>query len=265
MDPALALDVLEQVEALPEGSTGGLVFGAHGTVLVEEGRVCWATATGMRTRLTDLICGQSKEPVERSLVEAVYRRCQQTRTPLGEALVASRLVTPEGLHGALLQHTSEALMQIGASRSSAAWVPHRAARYDARYTFSPAELLVRSGAMAHPELATAAGAQLAHALAIEGAGVAFGRPPGWAVPMPVAEVRTAQLSLSELRALGRWAVDTLDICSAVAPGALVGATREDGQAIVAWPSGPSVLVALCDGPSALAGVIVRRARIRGRA
>ena len=68
---------------------------------------------------------------------------------------------------------------------------------------------------------------------------------------------------AELSALGRWAIDTLDVCHAFAPEHhLVTATESSGKTILAWSSGSMAFVALCNEPSAVAAAVVKRERRR---
>ncbi len=266
VSPALAVPTLERIEEDHAAATGALVFGPRdaplGTVLLETGRICWAVAAGMRRRLSDLLRSQSEVEVERERLEAIYRRCQRESIPLGEALVAEGIVSVEGLQRALRQHTAEALMILGTS-GVPAWVAHRRQKYDARFTFAPAEILVSAGAITHPRLASAGRIELEDTLELGGTGAAFARGGGSSGGIPVAELRAGHLCLAELGAVGRWAADTLDVCAAFSPERhLVTTTTPRGQSMAAWSSGSIVFVAICGDPSELAAVVVKRARRR---
>lgn len=139
------LDVLSQVEALPERATGALVFGLHpnisGVVLLEQGRVCWATAHGMRHRLTDLLRECCDPPMNYLEMERVFQQCKEQNKPMGETLVEYGLIDPEALRAALLRHTAESLAASTCWTSQPRWVEHRSRGYQSAYTFLPTELI----------------------------------------------------------------------------------------------------------------------------
>src|SRR5688572_27436364 len=81
-------------------------------ILVENNRLCWAVAAGMRRRLHDILRSHSNLPIGDAELEALYARCRNDHQPLGETLVAEGLVSPEHLRAALKQHTVESLLAI---------------------------------------------------------------------------------------------------------------------------------------------------------
>lgn len=267
LDVSAARELLEGIESLESGSTGALSYGSasqpRGTVFVEDGRVCWAMAGTSGRRLTDLLARQSDPPVEPSKLEAVYQHCRRVGTPLGEALVSSGLVSPDGLRAALLQHTTECIAVMSPSSSRApVWAPHRHERYNARYTFTPAEILVRLGALVHRQSTVKALDELGSTLDAGGGGVAFARG---ASPLPIASIRASELTISELMDLGRWGVDALDMADAISPRRdFVLATTGYRHGVGAWIHEGLVFVALFEDPSTSACALVRRVRARSR-
>ncbi|HEX4474698.1 MAG TPA: hypothetical protein VH142_06450, partial [Polyangiaceae bacterium] len=138
-----------------------LHFSPHGTVLMKGGRICWASASSLRPRLTDRLRQQRTPPLKRAVLESVFEECKRSGEPVGQALVARGVVSEEGLRAALLGHTSEALAHLG--RASAVYtdfVSHSTVRNDMRFAFTPVELLAASGARRDLLSATAARARL---------------------------------------------------------------------------------------------------------
>lgn len=269
LDASAMVELLDHVEQLPSGATGALVVGPRGqprgSVLVENGRVCWAMANGMGRRMTDLLRYQSLSPLDPSQIEDVYRQCRTRGIALGEALVESGVVSPDGLRRALRQHTAEAMERLSLSAPSQelAWVEHRKRGYDARFTFVPGEILV--GLVGLRMSASAVHAQAALRLAVDAKkpGAAFARVPGAAVPLPVAATGMGALPVRELLGLGRWAMDTLDLAGAFEPGRhLVGAVADTGRSIITWLDDGVVYVALCEDPSEFAGTLAKILRTR---
>ena len=85
------LRLLNGIDRLPRGATGALVFASkdapQGTVLVEENRVCWAAASNMEHRLTDILRHESDPPLPKAVFNQIYEECHRDRIPLGETLV----------------------------------------------------------------------------------------------------------------------------------------------------------------------------------
>lgn len=264
-DALAVVELLEQVEQLPCGATGALVLGPRGspfgTVLVENGRVCWAMAQGMGRRMTDLLRYQSLTPLDTAQVEEIYAKCRVSKTALGEALVESGLVSPDGLRRALRQHTAEALALLSQCRRTVAWIEHRRSKYDARFTFVAGELFVGLGALRMAPIAGSAHAVLRHGVDETGAGVAFGRSPGTAMPMPIAAVGMREVGVRTLQELGRWAMSSLDLTRVVDPKVtLVGAVTSSNHSLLIWQQDDVVYVALCEDPSDFAVGIVKQRR-----
>lgn len=266
VDVPAVLRLLTDIERLHAGASGAFVIGAaghpEGTVLVEDGRVCWAGARGMSSRMTDLLRHQADPPLDGAQIEAIYGRCRAGGKPLGEALVESGLVSPDGLRRALRQHTVEALAILGTSMSTQpyVWVTRGEKRYDARFTFTSVELLLGLGAMCEP-----AAAVKAHPIVVTaaecGLGAAFVRSDVAALPVPVAAVGLDSTPVATLVGLGRWTVEMLDLANVYAPTRRVLATSTPtGEAFVAWSDATAHYVVACESPTAMACAIVRSRR-----
>lgn len=269
VSPWRAVQLLEDIERLPADATGALVFGQiarpEGTILIEAGRVCWATAARMRRRLTDLLRFQADPPLGPDALETVYRRCRAEGQPLGESLVELGLVTREGLRRALQQHSAEAIALLALERRTPpwTWVEHRHRRYDATFTFSPAELLSGTGALRQPKAAERAAAELQKNLEGGGFGAAFIREPAHARAFLIAAFECDALGVHAVLALGEWVAGALDLSGAFDPGArMVITSRRDGGAILGWRLGDIDFVAQCSDPSSVAYVVATQARLR---
>jgi len=263
---ANATRVLVEVEELDAGATGALVFGARdraaGAVLVERGRVCWVGANGLQRRLTDLLLQQTRPAPDRRLVERLFQECRRDGRPLGERLVEAGVVAPEGLRRALLEHSTEALAKLCATDTGRRlWVPHRARRYDAAFTFAPAELSSRLCEHVVPEKAASGQRELAEILAGEGIGVAVDRDGDVAAPLVVAHAGDSVASMGELVELARWSAGALDLGEAIAGGSrLVSASRADGASLLAWTRDGLLFGAACAEASVGACVVARHSR-----
>ena len=269
-EAAEVLHLLEVVDDLPRTATGALRIASGaaetGSVLVEGGRVCWAAADGLARRLTDILRHQTEPPLERGRIEDVYALCRRDGLPLGEQLVASGVVTPDGLRRALRQHTAEALVWMTRAGVAATdWSEHARRRYDARFSFGTGEILAMIGVMLSPDAAAHARRELDEAVRGGARGLAFVRG-GAALPLPVLVTHPEGLTAGEVVDAGRWAVSCLDLVSAVAPdGRLVACTGRDGAGVVAWVERDLLCVAMCDDASTLAFVVVTRTRRARRA
>jgi hypothetical protein len=270
-DPLAVLPLIEGIEDLSAASTGALVFTAQGrtegTILVEKGRICWAATARMGHRLTDILRSRLDPEVGPRALEEIVRRCRDEGTPLGETLVASSLISSDSLREALRQHTSEAILFL-AQRSGEppTWLPHRKHRYDARFTFSPAELLASVGAVCLPDLAEQSRAEMDKLLRAVGkggggGGVAFTWVGVSATLFPICEIHGANFSVRETVDLGVWATRMLEMPLMLrAVPQLVTIVGAKGDAIVAWISEGIVYVVICQNPSSLAHVLSKRAR-----
>lgn len=254
-------------EASPR-SAGVFVYGAPaapvGSVFVEGNRICWAVAARMGRRLTDILRHQSDPPLDAGLLEEVYRRCRRDSLPLGESLVASGIVSGDGLRRALRQHTAEALAVIGEARTEPPrWREHARGRYDARFSFLPAELFVSACTMPRAELAARAYRELRATLQGSGVGFAFVRDGDAALSIPIAVTSTEHVPVRMLIDIGRWATGALDIGAVVDRGRnMVVHRTEPGDGTLVWQAGCIVYVATFGDASSLACAIVSRVRSR---
>lgn len=262
--------LLRGVERLPVGATGAFVFAEEkaeprGMILVENSRICWAATPGMERRLTDILVSQSKPPLSNAVVEDVYERCRRDGTPLGAGLVARGVVTPRGLRQALLKHAGEAIAALsealkGEGKVTPTWVSNRTRRYDAQFTFTPAEILVAVGARADEAEGIKARETLQHALEDGGAGAAFLEEGDH--ELPVAEVRGDTVGVEGLVELGAWGRTTLGHCASFSSSNLVAATSLSRAGVVTWTVDGIVYVALCEDRSNLSHLVSQRARGR---
>lgn len=269
-DVRTTVRLLRGVERLPEGATGALVFrnGDHrmGTLLVENKRVCWAASSGMETRLTDILSRQADPPIPQEAIEGVFEQCRHEGIPLGTALVSRGLVTPDGLESALRQHTGEAVLRLSHllsrnQRIAPVWLPNRSRRYDAQFTFTPAEILVCVGALGHQEITPQAHRVLAPVAADSAVAAAFFAGRSESALLPVAQVHGEAVGVEALVQLGRWATDASERVRHFAPSeVLVAATASHRQTAVTWTSGTILYAALCEDRIALSVLMARRAR-----
>lgn len=209
--PAL-LRLLKGIDGLPKGATGALVFTAknapQGTVLVEDNRVCWAAASNMEHRLTDILRQQNDPPLPKETFEELYDECYRDRIPLGETLVERGLVTPEGLWRGLRQHTAEALCVLSApGGNTPVWASNRQRRYDAQFTFSTAELMTCSGSFGHEKESWEAEQTLREITPRAAIGVAY--LAAGEHQLPIAHVAAEDWDCTELISLGKWARESL--------------------------------------------------------
>jgi hypothetical protein len=236
-DPLAVLPLIEGIESLSTSSTGAFVFGSPGrpvgTILIEQGRICWAAAAKLGYRLTDIL----------------------------RSLVANGLLSSDGLRDALRQHTAEAILCLSQGGEEPSWVSHRRQRYDARFTFSPAEVLASAGAACLPELAEHARREVLATLRPESSAVAFTWVGLSAALFPICEVRSQALSARETVELGLWATRMLELpLMHRSVPKLVVTFGAKGDALVAWISEGIVYVVICQNPSSLAHVLGKRAR-----
>jgi len=263
--PAAVIPLLEELEALPDNATGGLVFKSpvQGTLLLENGRVCWAAAAGMERRLGELIRAYADEPPESRRVEDVYKRCKKDSVPVVKALIDSGVVSLDGLRDVVYQHTAEAIVSLAHEPPEEApvWVPHKHQGYDAKFTFDAAELLVGVGSVCHPDLASRARLDFEGLLRSGVYAMAYARTPGDGSPIPLYRSPGSYFKLRDTMALGRWAFSALDVCNKYSARAKIAATLVDpGEYLVAWHSRGLVSVAQCEDSMSFAFIVGKRAR-----
>lgn len=263
--PLAVVPLLEQVEALPPDATGALIIGpeaaAWGIVLVECGRICWAAPTTMGRRLTEILCNQVEPPLNAEAVRRIYALCREKQLPFGETLVSEGLVSSEQLRRALRQHASEAMAVLSVrALPETRWVPHARPRYDARFSFGPAEVLVGVGALRDPDTTARARSILRRTLASGGSGVAYLMHQR-SMLCPVGEVNADRLGVAGVVELGEWARDALDVAAAVYQAiGFVSWRTTAGAAAIAWMDGSVMYAAVLEDLSAHACAVVDRMR-----
>jgi hypothetical protein len=244
---AAASELLAAIERLPPRATGALHFGREGVVLLEAGLVCWAVASGMELRLSELLRNQRNPPLDPAALERLVRECHERRTPLGEALVESGQVTADGLRLALFRQTAEAIAHIARGGATPdAFVAHARSGYDARFVFRPVELLASLGGRRHRAAAAAARAHLAATLVAEASAVAFVRDAGEAVL--VAAAGDASVRVADVVRAGAYAAALFDAAHEIDPRARIAVASAGGAgALVCWRAGDALVVAPCSG------------------
>ncbi len=208
-------DLCAFVDELDLGSAGQLVFATErtkGAVYVEDARICWAAAEGLSARLTELLVANAK--VRSHEMETLYRRCKAERTPLGEYLVGTGIVSAADLRAALARHTVESIRALATAGAVAAWCPRPRGGYSPRFTFGTSEVLARAGA-ASDEARSARAASELEACFSEGEwGCALVRDESRAAPSPIAVHGAPPESARELSRVAKWATSSLDMTEA---------------------------------------------------
>lgn len=261
------VQLLQHVEALPHGATGALAFGEDGVILVENKRVCWAVANDMKQRLTDILCQQQEPPLPRGELEELVRRCKQQGTPVGEALVASGIVSESALRSALERHTCEAIVRLAQGNLSA---PPRFARhtkhgYDPRFVFTTAELLASLSGKRRNQLAEQARAHLSCTLVPDASGFAFLREVRSQQPVIIAVGKCCELAASATLDIASWAMSTFDVAGFVDPGTyLVSATWCSRVTLLAWRDADISYAAICTSRAASAMLLSTLAHRLGK-
>ena len=136
-------------------------------------------------------------------------------------------------------------------------------RYDARFTFSPAELLASVGAVCLPDLAAQSRAQVERLIrsGCNISAVAFTWVGVSATLFPIYEFHGTGFSVQDTVELGTWATRVLEVPLMLrSVPQLVTAIGPKGDALVAWISEGIVYVVICQNPSSLAHVLSKRAR-----
>lgn len=203
------LTLLAGVGRLPTGVTGALVFRVEtdvcGTILVESGKVCWAATPLIGQRLTDIIAKTMASDSDRRSLEAIFKRCQKSRRPLGEMLLKSGLLTEVQLRASLLQHTAEAVGALSLVKNrTPSWSPNPRRRYDAQFSFSAVDILTAIGALGKVRTAGTARRILRECVGETGMGIAFPARESNA-ELPFAHVRSRGFDVPELMEIGEWA------------------------------------------------------------
>jgi hypothetical protein len=248
------LRLLTFVDELPPGATGVLKFGAHGVILVESRKICWAMTRSMRFTLTDILRHQSTPPVPREAVEEVYRRCQRTGKPVGEALLEGGLVTAPGLKAAVLRHTGEALATLAQTATLPdGFVNHPRAGYDPKFSFTACELLAMFGARDDPARAAAAQGELGASLVHGSVGAAFIRSNEGAGTQLIAVDPGCDLPVTDLSDVCNWVSGLFDVASTFdSETHAARATWGDNMSLVSWRAKEVGYVGVCSSRAAAA-------------
>lgn len=229
------------------------VSGPNGSVLLEDGHVCWAVRSGMR-RLTELL--QREKGISRSSLEEVVQRCKATTKPFGEAMVDAGLISSDGLRQALLDHSVEALVLMSGGEVDS-FVRHRRGQYDARFRFSPLELMEDFAAKSHPKERESGVEHLARVLGHQGQGAVF-RLYG-AEPVPIATMGWK----SNLRALtdfGNWALSMQQVAQSIDPDVPIACSSYGRAQALAWKHGDELFAGYTRQPRSLARALYERRR-----
>jgi hypothetical protein len=258
---AAVMRVLSFVDDLPPGATGVLRFGDQGLVLLQARKVCWAVARTMRVRLTDIIRNQSTPPLPREAVEAIYRRCRENNTPIGEALVASGLASEAGLRAALFKHNQEAIVALArGGLAPDAFTSHSKTGYDPKFSFSSCEVLAMLGSADDPASATAAQHELGDVLVPDSTGVAFTRSSAASGVMLIAVDRACDVPVRDLLELCSWVAGLFDVARTFDPGVLVARVAWGPRiSLVSWRVKDVDYVGLCSSRAAAARLVSRLA------
>jgi hypothetical protein len=251
------LRVLGFVDELPAGATGVLRLGPHGMILLESRKICWAVAGAMRWRLTDILRSQSVPRLSKAAVEDVCQRAKRSGQPIGEALVASGLVSELGLRIALLKHTSEAIAQLArAGATPEGFTVHARATYDPRFCFSPCELLAMLGALDDPARATAAHLELQSTLVEESTGAAFVRNTAAAGSLVVAVDGACDFPVNDLVQVCNWVSGLFDVARTFDPHACAARVSwGERTALVTWRARELAYVGFCRSRASAARLV----------
>lgn len=248
------LRLLSFVDELPAGATGVLRFGDQGVILLESRRVCWAIAPSLRLRLTDIVRNQTSPRLPRAAVEEICQKCKLSGQPIGEALVASGLVSERGLRSALLKHTAAAiahLARLGASPDT--FTVHTRSSYDLRFSFSACELLAALGGYEDPARAAAAQIELTSTLVQESTGVAFVRTGAASGALAIAVDRDCDLAVYDLVGICNWVSGMFDVARTFDPAACAARATWGGHAgLVTWRVNEVGYVGICASRAAAA-------------
>jgi hypothetical protein len=245
--------ILEGIEALDPEKRGRVSFGAHGAVLVESQRICWATAAGMQRRITDMLRQQRSPPLTRSQMEDVLETCRREGIPFGQGFVGSGLVSEAGLRMALLRNAAEAIAHLALARAvQTAFVAHSSAPYDPRFSFSTVEILAELGARRDRVDAAVSRSELSGPALADRDCFAFVRPVQSSSAVIIAVRNCRQRRVRELMDAAACATSAFDVSEALAARtSSVSAELPEGEPFVAWRAGETYHLVFCeDAPSA---------------
>jgi hypothetical protein len=252
--------VLEEVDGLSSDESGELCFGAHGSILVESKRICWARAATMTRRLTDTLRKQRNPPLGHRDIARVVESCRGSGDRIGEALVKSGLVTAAGLRAALYFNAVDAILELSRAEARLSdFVPHGGGRHDPEYVFSTGEILSAALGRSDPALQVLLRGHLARVLGPTVSGLAAVRASRVAPALPIAAQEPLPLGVRRLLEL-----------SIIGAECVEGAEREgepvierwQGRILVTWRVHEAACVAVLDEGDDEDAI---RARLRGDA
>lgn len=260
------LRLLEMIDDLPRGATGALHFGDEGMILVESKKICWAVSRGMRLRLTEILRRQTTPPLTREAVEQLYRACKHDGTPIGEALVARGVVSEAGLRAALFKHNGEAIVSLAQNGALAErFVKHSKTGYDAKFAFSPCEVLAMLGARDDPARAAAAQHELDGTLVQDSVGAAFVRSSASSGPLVIAVDPACGLAVTDLLQACSWVSGLFDVARTFDADVFAArATLGERAMLVTWRSKDVEYLGLCASRPAAARLMSHLAQRSSR-
>lgn len=229
-------DLLAVIEGLDGRPTGVLKLAPFGQIYLEQGKICWVMYPGQQQRLGQLLRYQRNPPIDSSLLVKIVRECQETNTPIGEALLASGEISADGLRAALLSHSAESVARIANSHWKVeGFDAHGETKYEARFLFSTVELMTHLGAGKHLTLSAVAKKSLNDALVGGGSGLAFIRQASVNHPILIAVAGAFTASVVQACELCTWTSSLFDLARTVDPQvyAALGSWRGN-QAVVTW-------------------------------
>jgi hypothetical protein len=252
------LSTLSECEEIPADACGLISFGTPpggGGIFVEKGRICWAAASGLRRRLSDLLREQATlRDVD---MEALYARCRAEGKPLGLLLLEEKLIALPDLEAALRRHSAESLVELCHAGLPTRWVQRSSGRgYEPRLTYRPIEVLFDIVRLFDGPTQEAAAAELGALAGPEGRGAAFLLDEESETLVPIAEL--GAMTVRSARALGRWATSiTAATRELGAAQAFTLASTGDGFAVsVSW-RGRVIFALVCEDRSTVAAVTAR--------
>jgi hypothetical protein len=248
-EPALlvgALRLMVAVEDLPEGATGVLHVGPHGVLLLESRRICWAAAVGMEPRFAELLKQELQVELSRAQFDDLWRQCREDGAQFTSTLLKAGVVTEGSLRAAFFSQTVEATAHLARSGpGSEYFVPHARGRYNARFTFHPAEIIAALGARTNRALTVDATRVLEETLVNDTGGCAFVRDGGTSLPVVISAAGDAPLRVADMLALCGWASALFDVTTVFDPDVRVAAGTWSGfGCVVAWRVGQVQFAAL---------------------
>lgn len=220
-----------------------------GSVIAEDGRICWALAQGQRPSISDLLAEELG--VAREQLEEIFVKAQAAGRPFGEEVVSQRLANQDDVRRCLRRQTVTALTALCATwdgdtkQCSTTRAPGVTA-YDPKFTMAGTELLLEC--RAQPALQAEGGEPPPdfRGLAAETpAAICFLETGADDLPLiPVASHNTLDMTVGAALAIGREAL------AVVRPPALLAAGIEpfgvlahhDGLGIVCARRAPYVCV-----------------------